>query len=153
MQIGAEWGLPALLCLLAAIGIGMRALIRSGSRIAQADLSAQQTLAVMLATGVAILVDGLFSGVIVMPQSQMAIVLYLGCAAGWVRSLDQGAAPSAGKTLRWLSSGLAVVALCGLAYAVAPSLVEHASHAELTPAEKAVNPGTHWPRIWEAGYF
>jgi O-antigen ligase len=153
MQIGAEWGLPALLCLLAAIGIGMRALVRSGARIAQTDLAGQQTLAVMLATGAAILVDGLFSGVIVMPQSQMAIVLYLGCAAGWVRSLDHGNSPNAGMPLRWLGSGLAIVALCGLAYAVAPSVVAHASHAELTPAEKAVNPGTHWPRIWEAGYF
>jgi O-antigen ligase len=153
MQIGAEWGLPALLCLLGAISIGMRALIRSGNRIAPADLCGQQTLTVMLATGIAILVDGLFSGVIVMPQSQMAIVLYLGCAAGWVRSLDKGAAPGAGKPLRWLSSGLAVVALCGLAYAVAPSVAEHATHAALTPAEKAANPSTHWPRIWEAGYF
>lgn len=153
MQIGAEWGLLALLCLLGAIGIGMRSLIRSGTRIEKGDLSGQQTLAVMLATGAAILVDGLFSGVIVMPQSQMAIVLYLGCAGGWVRSLDQGAAPAASAPLRWLSACLAAVALCGLAYAVAPSVVEHASHGDLTPAEKAANPSTHWPRIWEAGYF
>jgi O-antigen ligase len=153
MQIGAEWGIPALLCLLAAIGVGMRALIRSGTRIAQTDLPGQQTLAVMLAAGAAMLVDGLFSGVIVMPQSQMAIALYLACSAGWLRSLDKGAAPRADMPLRWLSSGLAVVALCGLAYGVAPGLAGHARHADLTPAEKAANPSTHWPRIWEAGYF
>jgi hypothetical protein len=107
----------------------------------------------MLAAGAAILTDGLFSGVIVMPQSQMAIVLYLGCAAGWVRSLDTSPAPRAGTSLRWLSAGLAVIALCGLAYAVAPSVADHATHAPLTPAELAVNPNFHWPRIWEAGYF
>jgi O-antigen ligase len=153
MQIGAEWGLPALLCLLTAIGIGMRGLARSGARIAQADLAGQQTLAVMLATGAAILVDSLFSGVIVMPQSQMAIVLYLGCAAGWMRSLDQGAAPRAGAPLRWSTRGLALAALCGLAFAVAPGVARHARHAPLTPAEQAVNHQVHWPRIWEAGYF
>jgi putative inorganic carbon (HCO3(-)) transporter len=153
LQIGAEWGLPALLCMLGAIGIGMLGLIRSGKRLAPDDVSSQQTFAVMLAAGAAILTDGLFSGVIVMPQSQMAIVLYLGCAAGWVRSLDTSAAPQAGTSLRWLSAGLAVIALCGLAYAVAPSVLDHATHAPLTPAELAVNPNFHWPRIWEAGYF
>jgi O-antigen ligase len=153
MQIGAEWGIPALLCLLGAIGVGMRALIRSGTRIAQTDLPGQQTLAVMLAAGAAILIDGLFSGVIVMPQSQMAIALYLACAAGWVRSLDKSAAPRAGMSLRWLSSALAVVSLCGLVYGVAPSVARHARHADLTPAERAANPSTHWPRIWETGYF
>jgi O-antigen ligase len=153
MQIGAEWGLPALLCLLGAIGLGMRGLARSSARIAQADLAGQQTLAVMLATGAAILVDGLFSGVIVMPQSQMAIVLYVGCAAGWVRSLDRDAAPRASAPLRWLIRGLAAAALCALAYAVAPGVASHARHAPLTPAEQAVNGQVRWPRLWEAGYF
>jgi O-antigen ligase len=153
LQIGAEWGLPALLCLLGAIGIGIRGLVRSGKRIAPDDLSSQQTLAVMLAAGVAILVDGLFSGVIVMPQSQMAIVLYLGCAAGWVRSLDTAAAPRAGAPLRGLLAGLAVAALCGLAFGVAPSVERHARHEALTPAELAPNPNLLWPRMWEAGYF
>jgi O-antigen ligase len=153
LQVGAEWGLPALLCLLVAIGIGMLGLVRSGKRIAPDDVADQQTLAVMLAAGAAILIDGLFSGVIVMPQSQMAIVLYLGCAAGWVRSLDTHPSPQAGTGLRWLSAGLSVIALCGLAYAVAPSMLDHATHAPLTPAERAANPAMRWPRIWEAGYF
>jgi hypothetical protein len=152
-QIAAEWGVPALLCLLGAIGIGLRGLVRSGVRIAPADQRSQQTLAVLLAAGTAILVDGLFSGVLVMPQSQMAIVLYLGCAGGWVKSLDASAAPRATAPLRRLGAGLAAVALCGLAFAVAPSIARHASHAPLTPAEEAVNRGAHWPRLWEAGYF
>jgi O-antigen ligase len=153
LQIGAEWGVPALLCLLGVIGIGMRALARSGARIAPADLVRQQTLAVLLATGAAILVDGLFSGVIVMPQSQMAIVLYLGCAAGWVRSLETGVAPQSTRPLRWLTAGLAASALCGLALAVGPDVARHARHEPLTPSEQAVNPAGHWPRTWEAGYF
>jgi O-antigen ligase len=153
LQIGAEWGLPALLCLLGAIGIGLRGLVRSGDRIAASDQGGQQILAVLLATGAAILVDGLFSGVVVMPESQMAIVLYLGWAAGWVRSLSNTAAPRSSATLRWLIAGLALAAAAGLALAVAPSIVGHALHEPLTPAELAVNPKTHWPRLWVAGYF
>lgn len=153
LQIGAEWGLPALLCLLGAIGLGMRGLVRSGARIAASDQDGQQILAVLLATGAAILVDGLFSGVVVMPGSQMAIVLYLGWAAGWVRSLSNATAPGSAGTLRWLIAGLALAAAAGLAVAVAPGVVGHALHEPLTPAELAVNPKTHWPRLWVAGYF
>ena len=153
LQIGAEWGVPALLCLLGAIGIGMRGLVRSGARVAPADLSGQQTLAVLLATGAAILVDGLFSGVIVMPQSQMAIVLYLGCAAGWVRSLEAGVAQRITPPMRWLTAGLAAIALCGLAFSVGPDVPRYARHEPLTPSEQAANPSTHWPRMWDAGYF
>lgn len=152
-QIGAEWGLPALLSLLAAIGLGMRRLVRAGAGIAPDDAPNQRTLAALLATGAAILVDGLFSGVLVMPQSQMAIMLYLACAAGWARSLDQAAMPRAGAAMRWLASGMTLAAFAGLAYALAPSLASHAKHEPLTPAELAANPGVHWPRLWEAGYF
>jgi hypothetical protein len=152
-QIGAEWGLPALLCLLVAIGLGTRGLLRAGARIAPADAPNQQTLTVLLATGAAILVDGLFSGVLVMPQSQMAIMLYLSCTAGWVRALDNGTLPHPDSVTRRLASGMTVVAFCGLAYALAPSLVSHAAHEPLTPAEQAVNSRVYWPRIWEAGYF
>ncbi len=153
LQIGAEWGLPALLCLLAAIGLGMRGLLRSAGRIAQADLPGQQMPTVLLAAGTAILVDGLFSGVLVMPQSQLAIVLYLACAAGWMRSQDQRPAPQSGAASRWLSSGLAVLALCALAYGVAPGIDRHARHAPPTPAEQRLNASVQWPRLWEAGHF
>jgi O-antigen ligase len=152
-QIGAEWGLPALLCLLALIGLGMRGMIRRAARIAPDDGPNQRTLVVLLATGAAILVDGLFSGVLVMPQSQMAIMLYLACAAGWTRSLDNDALLRVPSATRWLASALTSVAVCGLAYALVPGLASHAAHAPLTPSELAVNPGIQWPRLWEAGYF
>lgn len=153
LQIGAEWGMPALLCLLVAIGAGMLGLVRSGTRLAHSDVSGQHTVAVLLATGAAILVDGLFSGVLVMPLSQLAIVLYLACSMAWVRSRDQATAPNVGKPLRWLTSSLAVLALGGLVYGVAPGIERHARHAPLTPAEQAANPDIQWPRLWEAGHF
>jgi hypothetical protein len=152
-QIGAEWGVPALLCLLAGIGIGMWGLIRAGKRIVSSDLPNQQTLAVLLTTGAAIIVDGLFSGVIVMPQSQMAIVLYLGYASGWVRALSHEAAPRSSTRLHWLTACLAVAAICGLVAAVVPNLAGHVLEESLTPAELAANPKLYYPRLWKAGFF
>lgn len=153
MQIGVEWGIPALSCLLGAIGIGVRGLVRTGAHIAESDSSNQQILVALLATGAAIVVDGFFSGVLVMPQSQMAIVLYLGCAVGWVKSRQAVLAPRATMPLRWLIAGLAVAAVAGMAIAVAPSIATHARHEPLTPPELAANPRSYWPRMWEAGYF
>jgi len=154
MQIASEWGVPALLCVLCLVGLGMRALLQTGARIAPADGRNQQLLVTFTVAVTAILVDGLFSGVFVMPQSRLAIALVVGCAVGWVRSLEgQAPAQAAPALVRGGVALAAVAAACMLAWAVAPSLAAHASHAPLTPAEQAANPGTHWPRIWEAGYF
>ena len=153
MQIGVEWGIPALSCLLGAIGIGVRGLVRTGAHIAESDSSNQQILVALLATGAAIVVDGLFSGVLVMPQSQLAIVLYLACAVGWVKSRQATLAQHATMPLRWLIAGLAFAAAAGLAIAVAPGVVGHALHEPPTPAELAANPKAYWPRMWETGYF
>lgn len=153
LQIGAEWGVPALMCLLGTIGIGMWGLIRIGTRIARSDLSNQQILAVLLATGTAILVDGLFSGVIVMPQSQMVILLYLGYAGGWARAWSNDTAPRSSKALHWLTACLGIMAVCGLAAAVGPNLAAHALQEPLTPTELAANPKLYYPRLWKAGFF
>jgi O-antigen ligase len=152
MQIGAEWGVPALLCIFCLIGFGARALLRSAARIAPSDLPNQQVLATFVVAIAAILVDGLFSGVLVMPQSRLAIALVAGCAGGWVRSLEDQARPAPGL----LRHGGAVLALLGagvLAWSLAPSLPARVRGEPLTPAEQSVNHELHWPRIWEAGYF
>ena len=153
LQIGAEWGLPALLCLLGAMALGFRGLVRSGARIATADLPNQQMLVTLLAATIAIFVDALFSGVIVMPQSQLAVALVIGCGFGWVGSLDSTATAARPTAMRWLLTGLAVTTMCILAWSVAPNLVRQAHNAALTPAERTLNPTTQWPRLWEAGYF
>ena len=154
MQITSEWGVPALLCVLCLLGLGMRALLRTGTRIAPADRDKQQMLVVFVAALTAILVDGLFSGVFVMPQSRLAIALVVGCAIGWVRTVEGAAGPGRAPAVARGGVALAAVAAaCVLAWAVAPSLAAHATHAPPSPAEQAANPGTHWPRIWETGYF
>jgi O-antigen ligase len=152
LQIAAEWGVPALLCLLGAVALGARGLVRSGKRITDDDLRNQQILVGLLATCAAIFVDALFSGVLVMPQSRLAVVLVIGCAVGWTRSLDTGAAVPK-PAPRYVVAALVTAALCGLVWSVAPGFIQHARGEPLTPAEQAINHKGNWPRLWEAGYF
>jgi O-antigen ligase len=152
MQIGAEWGVPAFLCAVALIGLAARALWRAGACIAPADLGNQQILAAFVVAAAAIPVDALFSGVLVMPQSRLAIALVTGCVVGWVRSLEDQARPAPAL----LRHGVAVLALAGaavLTWSLAPSLPAKVRGEPLGPAEQAVNMQVHWPRMWEAGYF
>lgn len=156
LQIAAEWGIPALLCLLGVLFLGARALVRSGARLADGDVANQQILVILQVACLAIFVDGLLSGVIVMPQSQLAIALVLGIACAWVRR-QNGAAQTAEVARltmpRIVLTGLVVLGYGGLMYSVAPDIAARARHDALTPAALAFNPAMHWPRMWEAGYF
>jgi O-antigen ligase len=80
LQIGSEWGLPALLLLCSALALAMRKLWQLRKIVAAKD---QDTLTAWLVTGLAILLDGLVSGLLVMPTSQLWIALYVGCVWGW----------------------------------------------------------------------
>lgn len=154
LQVAVEWGMPALLCILGVITAGMHALLQAGKSLAPMDVRQQDIGVMFLAATSAIIVDALFSGVFVMPQSRLAAVLVIGCAAGWVRSLaPQAASASAPASKRHAAAMLAIFAACLLGWSLAPDLVEHARHAPLRADEQAANPGVHWPRMWEAGYF
>jgi putative inorganic carbon (HCO3(-)) transporter len=156
LQIGVEWGIPALLCALGAIAFAARTLLRTGARVADADLVNQSTFACLLVACPAIFVDGLLSGVIVMPQSQLAIVLVLGFAGAWVRLQTGGverveAVPSA--LVRTIFVALLVAGCYGMLWSVWPDFFARARGDALTPAALDVNPAVHWSRMWEAGFF
>lgn len=85
LQIGSEWGLPALLVLCGALALALFKLWQLRKVVAAKD---QSTLTAWLVTGLAILGDGVVSGLIVMPTSQLWIALYVGCAWGWTYSLS-----------------------------------------------------------------
>jgi putative inorganic carbon (HCO3(-)) transporter len=156
LQIAVEWGVPALLCLLGVIFIGIRALVRSSVRIANGDISNQHVLVALLVACSAIFVDGMLSGSIVMPQSQLALVLMLGIAYAWVRGLDNVGKPDCGTcptAVRIVFAFVVSAGLCGLIWSMAPDFIPHVRDDALTPSELAANPGMHWPRMWEAGYF
>lgn len=154
LQIGAEWGIPALLCLLAALALGVRALLRAGARIARDDVDNQAIFSALVAGAVAILVDGLVSGIFVMPQSQLAVALYLGCAIGWQRSVSP-AVPVAAPGGAWRMAGMAciVAAMAGVIAGAWPEALARLRNEELTPAQQALNAGNQWPRLWKAGHF
>jgi putative inorganic carbon (hco3(-)) transporter len=154
LQIAAEWGLPALLSLLVAVALGLRALLRSGARLDSDDTGNQTIFAALLVGAVAILVDGLVSGIFVMPQSQLAIALYLGCAIGWQRTVGP-AMPAAvpGVARRAAGTACVIVAMAGVVAGAWPEALAKLRNEELTPAQRALNTGTEWPRLWKAGYF
>jgi O-antigen ligase len=156
LQIAAEWGIPALLCLASVTMLGARALFLSGARIAVADLANQQMLVTLQVACIAILVDAMVSGMIVMPQCQLAIALVLGLACAWVTQLVVVRAPgelAPSMTGRLIVASVVAAGLCGMIWSVAPDFLHHARGDALSPAELAANPAQHWPRLWEAGYF
>ncbi|SFI08474.1 O-antigen ligase [Collimonas sp. OK307] len=156
LQIGAEWGVPALLCLCIAISIGMRNLFRAVYMISASDIRNQTIFSAWIVIGVAILVDSQFSGLVVMPFSQLLIVLYVGCAMGWSRSISdneisQKVSPS---WSRWLfQSFLILISVCGILYGALPKMdILFGLKTELT-RESLSHPRALHPRIWTDGNF
>jgi O-antigen ligase len=152
-QILVEWGIPAFLCLAAAIALGTRRLVRLTAALEPGDWRNRQIGVALLASGLAILADGLVSGLLVMPQSQLLIAIYLGCAIGWSNSLTRRNPGTTGKAC--IPSSLAALLLlagaAGLAAGVWPEIGEHLRHTPRTT--NALNYGPTWPRLWLDGYF
>ena len=154
LQIAAEWGIPALLCLSAVIFITFRRLLGSARMIALNDLQNQAVLTTWLATGIAILTDGLVSGLIVMPSSQLWIVIYIGCAWGWTSSFVRGG--SAEKLIISIKmkiglSFLVLIMLFFLGEVLWPEIIDLQGRQN---RESELHPGMHLaPRIWGSGYF
>jgi O-antigen ligase len=152
-QIGAEWGVPALACLVAVLLLGTRALSAAAARIGAADLLRQHIATTFIVAITAIAVDGLFSGVLVMPQSQLAIALVAGMAIGWVRSLQAASLPVVTPVTRCLSLLAGGLALAIAAAIIGPDLGRKWQDAPLDVGEQLHNPAARWPRLWGAGYF
>lgn len=150
LQIASEWGLPALVGLVVAIGTGLRALVRAARQVDANDADNGAAAVSLLVAGIALLVDGLVSGILVMPQSQLALALYLGCAIGWYRSRMPSVTP-AGTHMHGRAV-LVAIAMAGLASAL-PEGLARLRGEPLSPALQAVNTGDDWPRLWKAGQF
>jgi hypothetical protein len=89
-----------------------------------------------------------------MPQSQLAIALYLGCAIGWQRTIIPAVSAAApGGTWRLAGRACIVMAMAGVIAGAWPQALAKLRNEELTPAEQALNNGDQWPRLWKAGHF
>jgi hypothetical protein len=102
---------------------------------------------------VAILVDGLVSGIFVMPQSQLAVALYLGCAIGWHRIAGPAPTAASGGVRYGVSAVCIVAAMAGVVAGAGPDAGARLRSEDPTPAQQALNTGSQWPRLWKAGYF
>lgn len=147
LQIASEWGLPALIFLLVAVGLAMRALWNMRTAMTASD---QHTLSAWYALGWAILVDGLVSGLIVMPLSQLWITLYAGCALGWYQSL------SPQSRMAYMNLGVGTRVMLGIATVVALiSIVAGVAHELDTAQEQKtfVEGFKYRPRQFKNGFF
>ena len=155
IQIIAEWGMPALIVLLVAVGLGLRALVRTGKHIPAGDTDNQTIFAALLVGAGAILVDGLVSGIFVMPQSQLGVALYLGCAMGWRRLVVPAAAHEMPQhAARPIMTASVVAAIVAIVAAVSMDVPAKWRGDDLTPAQRAANTGDVLsPRLWTAGFF
>jgi hypothetical protein len=135
------------------LGAGARGLMRAARTVA-ADESTDQALCAACIVAVAgVVVDSLFSGVLVMPQSQMSVALVLGIAIGWTRSRQPATTAGASIGTRIAGSVLVLAAVAVLALATGPDAVRKWEGGPLTAQEQAHNRGVQWPRLWQAGYF
>jgi O-antigen ligase len=146
-QVVAEWGWPVGLLLLGTV-------VLVASRLWRALRSASETEAawglVLLATGVAVLVDSLFSGNFVMPMSQLWIALLGGWMLAWWRHLPGRASVPA----PWLGRPAVVILVTvqiWLAFSIAPEVRRWPQ-----PLDEAIERYPNEllnPRFWTHGWF
>lgn len=155
LQIGAEWGVPALVLLCITIALVGRVLLRISRDLGDSEMESHTTLSAWTMGCSAILVDGLFSGLIVMPLSQLWISLFLGLVWGWCTWHRVGPEP---VVRGWRPPGIAgPIALAALVVIMWTGLLPEAldpARPESLPSTQALYPNDVFrPRIWTAGYF
>jgi len=138
LQVGAEWGLPALAAVCVALLAASAALLRAGWQARKDMPPPRVALCAWIVTGCAILTDALVSGLVVMPVSQMAIVLYLACALGQLRA---GGAPAGPR----LDALFRVLTLLALLLAGAAAVLSYQS--------AGAEDERYIPRFWLQGHF
>lgn len=149
MQFGAEWGLPALACLLMVVFGAAATLVRCAASVDNHDHLNQQIATALIAIGTAVLVDGLVSGLIILPVSQLLIATYIGCASGWVWS--RTFRHSAVFPQRSVLSAAMLMASLAVYLGVTVDLPSILGYAEIGSPGRAAN--MYYPRFWLDGSF
>jgi O-antigen ligase len=153
LQLAAEWGIPFAAIVLALAVSGWLRLVRAAhAGTGDADRALGISLA---AIGVAVAVDGTFSGNFVMPMSQLWIAFAVGLAIAYVRAANGAHALPAARPAqgaRW-----AIVALCAgsqvaTAQGIWPEIRDVNAHVDRVRAEIVHNVVDN-PRIWSHGWM
>lgn len=150
LQIAAEWGLPSLVLLLAAGGLHLIRIARI-IRISS-DLHHSAVGAALLATTIAVLVDGALSGNFVMPMPQTWIACLFGWTVAWVRGRSE--APAGYARDKWIGCVMWLVpTMCAgfLFITCLPEFLDLQHRMQLV-RDAAPTPRDN-PRFWSDGWY
>lgn len=148
VQLAAEWGLPATLLILGIVGYGIACYLKRFNPVTmQANANMDQHLPVVLFfTLIANMAYSLVDGVLVMPLSQVMMVVVVGLMVG-LYATDKPL-PDALMSQQLVSRFFAGIVLVALVWSVLPELLPRlAGNAEIIP----MNYQTMGPRFWQEG--
>lgn len=154
LQLAAEWGVPFAVLVLGLAALGWLRLLRAARSCSDPD---RRALGISLvAAGVAIAVDGIFSGNFVMPMSQLWIAFAIGLSIAFVRSADtsslEGRELAASAVARWAIPALCVASQIAIWQGVWPEILDVNARVDKVRAEIVHNSRDN-PRIWSHGWF
>jgi O-antigen ligase len=155
LQIAAEWGVPMLILVCAVIALGVSRLASAARSCA--DRQQQLEGVALLTACLAVLLDALVSGNVVMPVPQMWVVLVAAWALGWTHKTRQRVAASVGTAkpesrVMSLAVVLFTVSQLWLVASVWPEATDLKSHLEHVHRDVLRNAKLN-PRFWSDGWF
>jgi O-antigen ligase len=153
LQLAAEWGVPFALVAVGLAVAGWLRLLRAAR--AAADEAGRAIGIGLVAVGVAVAVDGMFSGNFVMPMSQLWIAFAIGLAIAYVRAAGAPATPAhpvpASPQVRWAVVALCVVGQSAIWQGAWPEILDVNAHVDRVRAQIVHNVVDN-PRIWSHGW-
>lgn len=146
LQLTAEWGVPAALALVLPAVSGLIVLL---VRLRQPAVSHNLLLVCLAASLLAVSVQSMVDGVIVIPYTQVWLVLVAGWALG-VYSRDKVQVASASQLIRLGVPVLSLLALAALLNGIYPEVF---NRAEITKAFVDAGNQLVPPRYWAVGWI
>lgn len=154
LQLAAEWGVPFAVLTLGLAAAGWSRVVRATK--ASADEGARAIGFSLVASGVAIAADGMFSGNFVMPMSQLWIAFAIGLSIAYVRCAN-ASTTSAGRIAaspgtRWAIAAVCVTGQIAIWQGVWPEVLDVNGHVDRVRSEIVHNVVDN-PRLWSHGWF
>lgn len=154
LQLAAEWGVPFAVLVIGLAAFGWVRLLRAARSCADPYRCALGIS--LVAAGVAIAVDGTFSGNCVMPMSQLWIAFLVGLSIAYLHSATRPSLAATGTVAfpaaRWTVPALCVASVFAIWHGVWPEIMDVNAHVDRVRAEIVHNQRDN-PRIWSHGWF
>lgn len=145
LQLGAEWGIPAMLMLVSPLVYGMWTML---ARIRQAHVGQSGLWVCLAASLLGASAQAMVDGVIVMPYTQMLLIYVIGWAIGmYFRDTKVSMIPASGLAT---ATTLLVLAMVLLVWGVFPEFLQR---AEITRSLVENGITMFHPRYWAQGWI